>query len=521
MKRLYFFFFLFLCAIPLQAQITPEKPTFNIGTNAPESDFPSEFSCEGMIIHPNDEDFGANTSIGKILIWTNDNDEAYHTPYQIADRVVKIEVKFPVSQEGNTVYFKVVDHDDESPYVINSTLPNTNYEVVGTNGIGLHTSPPNPLPGTPITGGDATLSVDVNASQGFKTATCYLVTTDRYSGDNYKVEASLDTSFPPGATVVTSNLVAWKRAYVDVRYMWKTGSYVISENTTPENFVTVRNTNDFEMGDQIEIFYFNQPSVFKTITLISGAFLYFDNDTPITVPEYAGVIKKDTKGSLENTTNRSGFGYPIRLKDAFGFNGDGNDSSFDEEDASSGGGFVEFILSYKEKYVPNLRGFEVPDNSLIEVFPNFSRYWHNGSSSGDSEMDSRYTLILGRDIDTGVNNSSTNGVTVPNFNTSFIATEIDLGGFILERFINAIDNTIAHEIGHQFNMPAMSNVESHVDNTEIELISNDTKHICIMENGSHSNEDMNAEFCTHHNNGTPSQPEQSCVNDIRTEPWPN
>ena len=94
-------------------------------------------------------------------------------------------------------------------------------------------------------------------------------------------------------------------------------------------------------------------------------------------------------------------------------------------------------------------------------------------------------------------------------------------GTIQEQFINAISNTIAHEIGHQFNMPAQMNANNHVDNVNIGLISNDTKHTCIMEYGEHYNEDMNAEFCTHHNNGFPNQPDDSCIDDIRTESWPN
>ena len=111
-KNISFFLSFFLIVINLHGQVTLEKPTLNNDTDQAESDFPSEFSCEGLIIHPNDEDFGDDpTSIGKVIIWTNEDDEEYYTPYQIADRVVKIEVKFPPAQSASTIYFRVVDHD--------------------------------------------------------------------------------------------------------------------------------------------------------------------------------------------------------------------------------------------------------------------------------------------------------------------------------------------------------------------------------------------------------------------------
>lgn len=434
-------------------------------------------------------------------------------------------MKFPLAQPENTVYFRVIDYDDQSPYLINSTLPNTNYEVVGTNGVGLHASPPNPPPGTPITGGEAALSVNVDASQGFKTAKCYLVTTDRYSGDNYKVEASLDPNFSPGSTVETSNLVAWKRAYVDVRYMWTEGSYVTGDISTPENFVFVRNTEDFNVGDQIEIFYFdeNQSVDIRTVTSKTDVRLRFDNDDPLIVPLNAGVIKSGTEYSLETTTNKSGFNYSTRLKDGFGFNGNGDDREFDPPNAESGGGFVEF--KYRQKrYVPNFRGFQVeaPLN-LMDIYSKFNKYWHDGQPTGNALSDSRYTLIIGRDVEGQLVEPgkvrNTVGFSEALKNYSFVATEkLNLQLELIQMSANEMLNTVTHEIAHQFE--TKDNVDGHVDNFVSDILSNDTGFPCIMSYSSNNEQNPSSEFCSHHNHGFGGE-DNSCMEDIRKSTWPN
>jgi len=473
-----------------------------------------------MIIHPNDDDFGTDPlNIGKVIIWTGQNLKDYHTLYQKDDRIVEIEVKFPPSQPKTIVYFRVIDFDDQSPYAINSTLPNTNYEAIGTNGVGLHTS-------SMASGiGEASLARPVDDSQGFKIATCYLKTTDRYSGDNYKVQASLDPSFSPGSIVETSNLVAWKRAYVDVRYMWKTGSYVTGDISTPENFVFVRNTDDFNVGDQIEIFYFdeNQSIDTRTVTSKTDVRLRFDNDDPLIVPLNAGVIKSGTNYSLETTNIQNGFDYPTRLKDGFGFNGNGNDENFDFTNAESGGGFVEFKYRTKS-LVPNFRGFQVeaPLN-LMDVYSKFNKYWHDGQPTGNALSDSRYTLIIGRDVEgqlvtPGVVRNTV-GFSEALKNYSFVATEkLNIQLERIQMSINEMLNTVTHEIAHQFE--TKDNINGHVDTFTGSVLSNDTEFPCIMSYSINNEQNPNSEFCSHHNHGFGGE-DNSCMEDIRKSTWPN
>ena len=557
MTKLSFFLSFFLCAITLQAQIIPEKPTFNTNSNAPESDFSSEFSCEGMIIHPNDDDFGDDpTSIGKVLIWTKEND-TYHTPYQIDKRVVKIEVKFPIAQIGNTVYFQVVDHDDESPYETNTTEPD-NYELVGINGVGLHASPPPsstnpPDPPTIITGGETSLAINVNASQGFKTATCYLVITDRYSGDNYKVEASLDPNFPPGATVVTSNLVAWKRAYLDIRKSYQKGSFIsIGGDSNQDNMIELFNNVDFVPEDEIIIFD-NDPSTpdieAKVIDIDeNNHFLTLDAPISVNIPAYAGVRKKDdisvvslpSPGSLSDKTN-----IDLRLKDAFGYYGNGDDTEFDISlnklsqgtwNKPSGGTFIEFI---KEDGVatPTWKGgyFNQP---LYGTQDGYMDYWRSSS------LPSHYMLCLTNynDNDNGSTIGGASSYLLKNLlmvyvelpPQSNIELSTDIGNYML--------NTIVHEMGHQFDAPAAGNRDNHCDVPFFgDVVSNDfgepdpgfTNEHCVMSYGFVDDAINNhqyrntAEFDSHHNylkgnpRGNTGALDDSCIEDIRKMSWPD
>ena len=423
-------------------------------------------------------------------------------------------MKFPPAQPENTVYFRVIDHDDESPYETDTTLPD-NYEAIGINGVGLHTTE------NPSGIGSSTLSINAVNTLGSKTATCYLQTTNRYSGDNYKVEASLDPNFSPGSIVETSNLVAWKRAYVDVRYMWTKGSYVTLMNGEPAQFLIVKNTLDFEVGDRVVIFANDDEAEdqFRTITSLNNFRINFDEPiNPVAV--FAGVKKNSTQPSLDNLTLRNGLDFVVRNKDGFGYNGNGDDSGFDSEGAESGGGFVEFIYKSKRS-VPHLRGFEA--SASINEVQELNKFWHAGHPNpvGDN-ADSHYTLVIGRDIDEN-NNGHTVGTSIPDKNVCFIATEIvnSPGNNVEEISNNSILNTIVHELAHQFRISAGTNIAGHVDaNGGTTIPSNDTLFPCIMRYGLNNELNANAEFCSHHNHGLGGE-DNSCLEDIRKETWPN
>ena len=146
-------------------------------------------------------------------MWTRTDDSEYHTPYQTDDGVVKIEVKYPSTTSSNMVYFKVVDYDDESPYE-SDDVGDDNYQVINNfNEFGLLINPDGVV-------GITQLSVTPINTGGEKIATIYLRVSDRFSGDNYKVLASLDDDFTE-EVVETTNLVAWKRGYIDYRRMYE------------------------------------------------------------------------------------------------------------------------------------------------------------------------------------------------------------------------------------------------------------------------------------------------------------
>lgn len=87
--------------------------------------------------------------------------------------------------------------------------------------------------------------------------------------------------------------------------------------------------------------------------------------------------------------------------------------------------------------------------------------------------------------------------------------------------INATINTVVHELAHQFRISANSNIEGHVDAFGGTTIpSNDGSFPCIMSYGINNEFNNNAEFCSHHNHGFGGV-DNSCLEDIRKETWPN
>ncbi len=448
-------------------------------------------------------------------------------------------MKFPLAQTENTVYFRVIDHDDESPYETDILEPD-NYEAVGINGVGLHTS------SAVLGAGESFLAVNINSSQGFKTATCYLQVTDRYSGDNYKVEASLDPGFPSGSTVETSNLVAWKRAYVELRKSYQNGGFLSrGDDLDQDNMIELFNNSDFEIGDEIVIFD-NNPLTADIETRVIGKsgehLLEVEVPILINLSGYSGIRIKNDERIISVPVIEEGKGLSeltnikLRVQDAFGYNGNGNDTNFDNDlnnlgqgdyNAPSGGVFTEFRLFYGSP-VPTWKG-------------NFSILWGRDNEYMDfwqtNVSPSYYTFYLVNWDENNPDSGTGGGLTYTSKNNSMvfvvppplstIPISADVGHSIL--------NTIVHELGHCVNAPASGNAQNHTDtNFHFDnLISNDTANKCIMtyanigdpatQEGNHQYRNS-AEFDSHHNHlggdsGTGTG--DSCIEDIREFAWPD
>jgi hypothetical protein len=212
----------------------------------------------GLIVelHPKPKDF-KNYYEGRVMINTLPSAPSYWTSAQTEDRKVKITARLSPGAAANnkTVYFRVVDPDldDQSPYE-EDNIGGDNQATIDKPG---HLSAPNAV-------------AVVKPGAAFATAEVELTITDRYSGDNYRVECSLDPNFATVADA-TCTLVAWKRVGWRHHKMWKESSdltetfvpvpvTVPPSTPTPPSLVHVVDASIFSIGDWVIVFDVANPS---------------------------------------------------------------------------------------------------------------------------------------------------------------------------------------------------------------------------------------------------------------------
>jgi len=154
----------------------------------------------------------------KVLTHKYRGDDSYPSPWQNADGQLEIvgyvrnAAGEPVS--GKTVYFRVRDPADTAMYVVaaQDAREGDNFDTSSTVGVLTRTS--------------------VTSDSNGRVSTT-LASTKFASGDNYVVEASLDSelatnpAFVCGATCrSTGTITAWKRIYVEMNRMVKNGAYL-------------------------------------------------------------------------------------------------------------------------------------------------------------------------------------------------------------------------------------------------------------------------------------------------------
>jgi hypothetical protein len=98
--------------------------------------------------------------------------------------------------------------------------------------------------------------------------------TDRYSGDNYQVRATMQkphnlepfdkrTSWTTNDVYVTSSIkesetmIAWKRVYIEQDNMYKLGATITADALAGATNLTVDSTADFSVGDSVVVFWTN------------------------------------------------------------------------------------------------------------------------------------------------------------------------------------------------------------------------------------------------------------------------
>ncbi len=396
-------------------------------------------------IHPIDLDFDTLDNIGKIIIWTDSTDNIYSTttrtsknnlPAQSEDGKVHITVHITPANENlnKRVYFRLInpDLDDASSYDTD-TLPNDNRDMI------------NKLGSLSVTN-DITVFKNINGNN-VAAAETVLTITDQYSGDNYQVEASLDSTFTnPAKILKTEILVAWKRIYVEEDKMYRYGATLINNFTpdanTTNDTILVDNTSDFAIGDTVELFDIAGSMDVITVINVTPTSL-ITSDISSSFAQYSGVRISGKTATYD---------VPRHLfPDAYGGDAKGID----------GGAFVEFIWNFTgSDTIPKYTEF--PLDFDVTSFA-FCDHWFDHSGGGNSI----FQLVsaaghLDGSLGTAEDLSNICFVTIDNHTSSNLNDQIA--------------DTAVHEFGHLF---GVSN--SHVD-ASVSVNNHETPamDICIM-----------------------------------------
>jgi hypothetical protein len=390
-----------------------------------------------MTLHPNDGDFLAG-KVGRVMISTKHDDVYYTTvkttkadkPAQTADAKVTITAHLLPADEcaGKRVYFRMLDPDpdDQSPYEAGNA--------------GGDNRDPTVKKGTLSAASAVAEKKTINGKE-VAAAEVELTITSRYSGDNYQVEASLDSSFMP-VCARTSILVAWKRIYLEQDNMYQKGATITAafamDADANDDVLTVDSTADFAVGNMVTVF--SRDNTFNTTVKAKTAATLTVGDLPHNFPKYSGV-----KLQADNTTYSASTAF---LTQAYGADTPGTD----------GGTFVEFVLGHSGSgNIPKYTSFP----SDMEAF-DFCNYWFNNSGSKDNIIQ----LVAAYKHSDG-----SLGTADDPKNISFITT----GNFTYGAGnANAIAFAVTHELGHQFSV-----ANGHVDR-RVNARNHDNTDECLM-----------------------------------------
>lgn len=462
-----------------------------IGNNSlPNSSSSYTFDCP-LKIFPQSDDFTDEENgkhIGKVIISTRDEDDSYYTSYQTEDRIVNIYVDAPKGLAGETVYFELIDPDDQSSY-------ETDSEGDDNGGAGI------------LSQSSAILDLDGDFN-------ITLTITERFSGDNYIVRASLDPDFPENQTVETVEMVAWKRPYLEHHKMFVNGSFLVEGagiSTSNAIQIEVFDLGNMEEGDHVIIFTptdDNNPNgytLFSTIEKIeetSNDTYFFTILNPnLQLPRFSGIRKvgDNTTYSLMPSSSSENFDWNI-LNDAYGCDSYGTD----------GGVFVEF-----KEIIPNIvnipkfthrEGF----SGLVSLYKSFIMTWSEYAVEGSNIL---ATIAAGN----WVNSLSEPGgllalgfsVREENHCSLFIENFEEDSEFISPQSYS--NEVLAHELAHQFDVWS-----SHVDQPFFEA-NHDASESCIMVHNQHQLGPLGAFNDLNNSNAEFDFLSDGCIKDIREE----
>ena len=465
------------------------------------------FSIEA--VHPLGEDFSVG-AIGKIMISTKqdiDGSNRYYTtnlttaserPAQTEDGKITLSAYIkPVPNEpipNLMAKFELVDPDDLSHYegkaiagtpsIQGDIMPNDNNDpncrmsYLDRDLCGYYAFQ------SRLSSRSVTPLLSASQSKTNYIAETVLSFTSRYSGDNYRVRATLaDNSSQPFDTLSnidfnaksyvssvkeSAAMIAWKRFYIEQDEMYKKGCTLIRDfvydPASTQQVLYVDSTNDFYTTNMNVIVFWKEGEA-RNITLKScGAGSIIVSGLTNSVPKFAGVR---IAGENETYTVDRRF-----LDNAYGLAADGSD----------GGAFMEFNLLHGLKNVND----KIPKWS---VFTNtadwmgYIDYWFDNKVNYQKNV---IYLLVARKFDYG--GLLPYGMAFRRKSMVAIFNEVSTGE-------NQLNDTLAHEIGHRQGLKkGVGGVFGHID-----AVSNQFTHCgsdsCLMSYARDRNDGI-VEFCT-------------------------
>jgi hypothetical protein len=207
----------------------------------------------------------------RMLIHKYRSDDTYPSPYQIATTVSeRPRHRFPGAVKAGgvgvarNVWFRVIDPPDSAEYV--SAADNDNKDSLQKGA--LMTSNCSDATCRAATGSPLMVR---SASNGV--VEVVLEGTDRFAGDNYQLEASLDANFTcatggangenicPRSALVT----AWKRIYIEKKNMFRRGAYIVRDANPGDARIAVSDPKPFSQGQVIRLIHAPRLQNFGTI----------------------------------------------------------------------------------------------------------------------------------------------------------------------------------------------------------------------------------------------------------------
>jgi hypothetical protein len=316
---------------------------------------PIDYGDPLIKVEPRADKWETEHYVGRVMISTT-HDDHYYTNVnttksnglaQTQDGKITATVHLPVDWNGKTVYFRVIDPDDQSPYEPD-IMGDDNFGGSGALSSTQDVAVPASINGQEVAAAEAVLSI-----------------TTQHSGDNYQVQASLDPLFGEESNIGGSEIfLAWKRIYLERDVMYKYGATLLADfipdGDANDDVLTADNTADFEVGDAVTIFGNSGNSELTSVRSKTATTLTV-GDLSSGFSEYAGVKRTDNNEVLDIV--------PIDLlPQAYGDLTDGRD----------GGCFVEFVpLQQGSGPIPKYK--ELPDNPF-----DFMDYWFEGKGDANN-----------------------------------------------------------------------------------------------------------------------------------------